>query len=311
MKIMTKVLPSVLCSAVLLCVSTKQAEAWWPQGHSILSAAAVRSLPKEVPAFFRGGAGMIAHATQDPDVSKNRDAPMVSDRESPEHYIDLELLQGRALPPTRHEFLKLCAEMNLEPKDVGYLPYSIAEWTERLSIAFAEYRKYPANPYIRNKCLVYAGFLAHYAQDMCMPLHVTVHHDGRANPDGSSPKTGIHASVDSLIEKLNMQPARLAANQRIVAVSALLPAVVQELEQSRTRIDLTYQLESQFPPESGAWKATPEVKAFAEERARESTRFTASLFLTAWRNSARIKLPQWLRREAPTKAADTRAVIKP
>jgi hypothetical protein len=234
-------------------------------------------------------------------VSKNRDAPFVSDREAPEHYIDLELLQGRTLPATRHQFLKLCAELKHDPKNVGYLPYAIAEWTERLSIAFAEHRRHPANPYIQNKCLVYAGFLAHYAQDLCMPLHTTIHHDGRANPDGSTPKSGIHPRVDSLVEKLYMQPARLAANQRIVAFPELLPYIVQELEQSRARIDITYLLESQFPPESGAWKATPEVKAFADERARAATRFSASLFLTAWRNSAKIKLPSWLQREAPAK----------
>jgi hypothetical protein len=288
--------------AGLLWVSSGPVQAWWPDGHSTLSKAAVQALPTEMPAFFRAGAGMIAHTTQDPDVSKNRDAPFVSDREAPEHYIDLELLQGRALPATRHGFLKLCAGLKVDPKNVGYLPYAIAEWTERLSIAFAEHRKYPSNPYIRNKCLVYAGFLAHYAQDLCMPLHTTIHHDGRANPDGSTPKTGIHTRVDSLIEKLNMQSTRLAASQRVMAVSALLPAIMQELEQSRARIDLTYRLESQVPPENGLWKPTPEVEAFAEERARAATRFTASLFLTAWRNSTRIKLPQWLQREAPVKA---------
>jgi hypothetical protein len=296
--------PTSAVALLILVSAITGAQAWWPQGHSILSEAAVRALPPEVPAFFRNGAGMIAHTTQDPDVSKNRDAPLVSDREAPEHYIDLEMIDGRALPPTRHEFLKLCAEMKLDPKNVGYLPYAIAEWTERLSIAFAEHRKYPENPYIKNKCLVYAGFLAHYAQDLCMPLHTTIHHDGRANADGSSPKTGIHTRVDSLIEKLQMQPAALAKNQRVTAVSSLLPAIVQELEQSRSHIDVTYSLESQLPPENGAWTATPQVRAFADERAREATRFTASLFLTAWRNSAKIKLPQWLKREAPAKTVD-------
>jgi hypothetical protein len=85
-----------------------------------------------------------------------------------------------------------------------------------------------------------------------MPLHTTIHHDGRANADGSSPKTGIHTRVDSLIEKLQMQPAALAKNQRVIAVSSLLPAIVQELEQSRSPIDVTYSLESQLPPENGA-----------------------------------------------------------
>jgi hypothetical protein len=94
-----------------------------------------------------------------------------------------------------------------------------------------------------------------------------------------------------------MQPARLAANQRVVATPALWPVILQELDRSRSRIDLTYRLQAQFPPETGAWKATPEVKAFADERARAATQFTASLFLTAWRNSTKIKLPTWLNRE--------------
>jgi hypothetical protein len=67
----------------------------------------VQTLPKEMPAFFRNGAGMIAHTTQDPDVSKNRDAPFVSDREGPEHYIDLEFLQGRALPTSTPRVLEV------------------------------------------------------------------------------------------------------------------------------------------------------------------------------------------------------------
>jgi hypothetical protein len=143
-----------------------------------------------------------------------------------------------------------------------------------------------------------------------MPLHTTIHHDGRAKLDGSSPKTGIHPRVDSLVEKLRMQPAQLAANQRIVAATALWPAILQELEESRSRIDLTYRLEAQFPPETGAWKATPEVKTFADERARAATRFTAALFLTAWKDSTKIKLPSWLKRETATKAGSTRAAVR-
>ncbi len=299
----------VRCVGVLVCFGaacvallSPRVLAWWPQGHSIIGEAAVGALPAQMPAFFRRGGAAIGHYAQDPDVHKNRDTPLVSDREGPEHYIDLEFLQGRALPPTRHEYLQLCAELKLNAKDVGYLPYAIGEWTERLAIAFAEHRKYPDNPHIQAKCLVYAGFLAHYAGDMCMPLHNTKDHDGRARPDGSSPRTGIHAKVDSLIEKLNLRAADLAKSQKIEPLTELLPGVIREMNNSRALIDRTYELEPLLPPadnapQSPTWTPAPEITAFTTERAREATRFLASLYLTAWQQSAHIKLPAWLQRE--------------
>src|SRR5947209_4549113 len=75
--------------------------AWWPAGHSILSKAAVLALPADVPAFFRAGGGMVAHCAQDPDVLKVREFAALNDHEGPDHYIDWERLEGRALPPTR------------------------------------------------------------------------------------------------------------------------------------------------------------------------------------------------------------------
>lgn len=299
----------VRCVGVLVCfvaafaaLLSPRVLAWWPQGHSIIGEAAVQALPAQMPAFFRAGGASIAHYAQDPDVHKNRDTPLVSDREGPEHYMDLEFLGSRALPPTRHKYLQLCAELKLNAADVGYLPYAIGEWTERLAISFAEHRRYPDNPHIQAKCLVYAGFLAHYAGDMCMPLHNTKDHDGRARPDGSSPRTGIHAKVDSLIEKLNLRPTDLSKDQKIEPLTELLPGVIREMNNSRALIDRTYELEPLLPPsdntpQSGAWMPAPEITAFTNERAREATRFLASLYLTAWQQSAHIKLPAWLQRE--------------
>ena len=282
---------------IILAVTSLPARAWWPGGHSILSEAAVRALPREVPVYFRRGAGLIAHCSQDPDVAKNRDLPNVNDSEYPEHYFDYELLQGRALPPTRYQFVQLCAELKLHPKEIGLLPYAIAEWTERLAMAFAEHRRWPDDPSIRSKSLVYAGFLAHYAQDMCMPLHVTIDHDGRTNADGTSPRSGIHAKVDSLIEKLALQPQQLARLQTIEPLPELMPSILAELHQSRSLIDRVYELESSLPPENGAWQPVPRVMDFAGERGRAATRFTAALYLTAWRKSAALKLPSWLHRD--------------
>ena len=287
----------VLLYVAVIALAAAPGNAWWPQGHSMVAEAAVKALPGEMPAFFRQSAGMVAHMAQDPDVAKNRAAPALSDHEGPEHYIDWELLQGRPLPARRYEFLKLCAELKADPKHVGLAPYAIAEWTERLTVAFAEHRAFPKNPHIRTKCLVYAGILSHYTGDLCMPLHTTIHHNGRLRADGSSPNTGIHEKVDSLIEKIGFKREELTRGQRIEPVAALLPAIVQEIELSRSLIDRTYALEPQLPPASGAWTPSAEMRAYTLERARAATRFTAALYLSAWRNSATVQLPPWLERE--------------
>lgn len=279
--------------------------AWWPLGHSLIAEGAVRALPAELPGWFRAGGSLIGHLAQDPDVFKSPQAPHARDTEEPEHYLDFELLKGKPLPATRYAYLKQCAATGVDAKDAGTLPYAVAEWTERLTIAFAEHRKWPDDPNIRTKCQVYAGLLSHYAGDLCMPLHTTVDHDGRALADGRPPRTGIHSRVDSLIEKANLTPEELGKDQQLEAAPKLQPFILAEIERSRAQIDRTYLLESQLPPRKGEWTPSPEILTFARERGREASRFTASLYLTAWRNSTGVKLPEWLDR-APMKTAAAR-----
>ncbi len=245
-----------------------------------------------MPDFFRNGEVVPAHCVYDPDLFKNRATPHLKNAEYSEHYLDQELLEGRALPPTRYEFLGLCLRAGLDPTRVGLVPYAVAEWSERLAMAFAEHRKWPDDQTIRSKCLVYAGLLAHYAEDMCQPLHLTIHFDGRARADGSSPKSGIHAKVDGLVQRLELDPRRLAKDQEVAAFDSLMPAILKEIERGRSLIDRVYELEEKL--ESGT---APEVRAFAWERARAATRFTASLYLTAWELSAQVELPGWHKRE--------------
>lgn len=279
--------------------------AWWPPGHGILTEAATRALPQEMPQFFRKSAKAIAFHSFDPDIAKNRAAPHATAAEAPEHFIDWELvaplLKENALPATRYEFLKLCFQNNVEPNRVGLVPYAVAEWTERLTIAFAQHRRWPNNKEIQNQCILTAGILAHYAEDLCQPLHVTIDHDGRARPDGTSPQTGIHARMDSLVETLKLSPKLLSQHQNIAPIEKLLPGIEREIQNSRAQIALVYQLENELPQtgERGARFTAPPtlgVLQIVNERAREATRFTASLFLTAWRDSARAELPVWLKR---------------
>ncbi|MCG9127517.1 hypothetical protein JT359_07970 [Candidatus Poribacteria bacterium] len=280
---------------LFLLLTTTPGFSWWGGGHDILTQAAVKALPNEMPEFFRSDIAekMIAHSAYDPDVSKNRNMPNARIAEHGEHYFDLELIKDNPIPENRDAFIKLCAEMNLEPGKVGYLPYSLAEWTERLAIAFAEYRKWPNNPMIQYKCYLYAGFLGHYAQDMCQPLHLTVHFNGIVQDDGTVLHRGIHEKVDSSVEVMKLSPTELAKNQSIKHVEELLPAITKQIQDGFGLVDRVYELVEDYEK-----LKTPsqELINFTQDRSKESVRWTASLFYTAWKLSDTISLPGWLER---------------
>ena len=283
------------CNVLILfsLILTTPAWAWWGGGHDILTQASVKALPEEMPEFFRAAEKMVAHCAYDPDISKERGTPHARQAEYGEHYIDIELFGEHPIPEGRDAHLKLCAELGLEPRKVGTLPYALAEWTERLAVAFAEYRKWPDNPMIQNKCFLYAGFLAHYAQDMCQPLHLTINFDGIKQPDGTRLHQGIHEKVDSAIEFLALKPMDLARGQQIEAVDDLMPAIIKQVKAGFSLVDSVYALAED-------WKnlkdPTPDLVEFTLIRARESVRWTASLYLTAWKLSEGIRLPGWLDR---------------
>ncbi len=276
-------------------ILTTPAWAWWGGGHDILTQASVKALPEEMPEFFRSASAqkMIAHCAYDPDVSKNRDMLHARVAEHAEHYFDLELIKENAIPADRDAFIKLCAEMELEPSKVGYLPYTVAEWTQRLAIAFAEYRKWPDNPMIQYKCYVYAGFLGHYAQDMCQPLHLTVHFNGIVQKDGTKLHDGIHEKVDASVEMLKLDPTELAKKQQVKPVGDLMSAIEKQIKDGHSLVDRVYELVDDYQDLKNPSSALVD---FTKERSRESVRWTASIYLTAWKLSEDLKLPGWLER---------------
>lgn len=276
--------------AAVMAAAPFSAEAWWSGAHMSASKAAVRAPSENLPAFFRAGEGMIAHASADPDIIRGRAAPALRDAERPEHFIDLELLKGRDLPSTRYAYYRLCQEININPATTGTLPYAIMEWTQRLAFAFEEYRRFPDNPYIRFKALYIAGVLSHYSVDLCNPLHCTVHYDGRANPDGSSPHTGIHAKVDGLPEKMELTADDFALTEPVEPFEDLFKGIVEEIHASRELIDFIYEDEE-----------AALTREFAVERMNAAARFTARLFETAWSYPLEDGLPSWIHQ---TRSAD-------
>lgn len=279
-------------AGLILLACGAPAWGWWAEGHALLTRAAVQALPAEMPEFFRKEAESVARIAPEPDAERNQALPHLRGAGRGEHYLDLELLGGRPLPEHRYEFLKLCTAAGQDPSQVGLVPYAVAEWTERLALAFAQHRRWPQNALVQGQCLITAGHLAHYAADLCQPLHATVHYDGRAGADGKSPRSGIHEKVDALPERLKLDPRELAKDLAPAAGDSLMPAILAQLWASNALVDSVYAMEGELDN-----LESPRVRAFAEERARAAAGFTAGLYLRAWKMSATVELPGWLQRD--------------
>lgn len=275
----------ILILTVLILAGT--VAAWHGPGHVALTRSAVEALPESMPAFFRQGGGAISHVSVDPDLFRLKENPQLRDEEVPDHFFDLELLGDAKLPPTRYEFIRLCAGKSLDPAKVGMLPYAITEWTGRLTVAFAEYRRWPDDPAIQCKCMVYAGLLAHYAQDLENPLHTTVDYDGRGPAQAGK---GIHSRVDGAIQSISSSPAEPRRLEKV------LPAVWEELLASHKLVDRVYELDKEIPAEGQPLPEQGPASEFFRERYRSAASFTASLYWTAWCDSEKFPLPEWHKR---------------
>jgi len=238
---MAKRTQTVLLSGVAMAILASAAVAWHAGGHRRATALAANALPDALPDFFRNGTDLLTHCACDPDTFRR---PFAQDElheaAAPEHYFDLEPLNGGDIPRKRHDFLAWCFANDIPPAAVGLAPYAITEWTQRLTVAFAEHRRWPNDPNIQTKCLVYAGLLAHYAQDLCQPLHTTIHYNGRADADGRSPKTGIHQKVDALPGKLPASAIPTIGPGGLGPFDDLFAGIVAQLHASHALVDRGY-----------------------------------------------------------------------
>ena len=292
-----KLISNIFLLIAILFVTSKKASAWHDEGHYYTAAAATKALPIDVPLFFRDGYKTIAHGSIDPDIFKNRKVPQLTDIEGPEHYMDLEMLQGKELPKTRFDFYELCNDLNISPAKVGVVPYAVTEWAQRLTIAFAEYRQDPTNPHIQMKCLIYAGILAHYMGDINMPLHTSIHHNGYINEDGSVTGKGIHSKVDALPSKITYNQIFDKKLPKLAVRKNLFLFTTKQLKKSNAKVPQVYELADKLPATRDLKMTDKQVIAFTKECIRDAAWFTASIYYSAWKNSADVEIPSWVNRD--------------
>ncbi len=277
----------ISAAVLVILLAAAAAPAWWVKGHGTIAEAAASCLPEAMPRFFRAGGKALADGAGDPDRWKNNAATFLKAAISPDHYFDLEYLEGKELPDHRYEALALLVELKQKPDRVGMLPYALMENFERLCCAFRDLRDFPDDAHIQAKCLVHAGNLSHYTGDCSMPLHTTKDYDGKRTAEGKFIQKGIHAKIDAFPEKFGLTAEEMARGLAPKEIADIWSYVKKTFMESHTHVARCYELDA-----AGEFdKPTARSRAFILERCRVGTQFTMDLWYNAWLQSSSYTRP--------------------
>jgi len=256
-----------------------------------------------MPLFFRRAVLELEYLGYDPDRWRSPAEPALNAVNAPDHFVNLEYVEGWELPPDRYQFLRGLIRGDVALTTVGFLPYRIVELAELLRVQFRLWRQAPRRTareraergQIERNIIVIAGVLGHFVADGAQPHHTTVHYDGwntafAPNPRGYTTERGIHLRfendfVNEAIRESDVRP-RLKPPRRL---GSLFEETMRYLRESHALVDRLYELDRQggFAPGS----THPEAKRFAAERLAAAAHLLASIWYTAWVESASPSVP--------------------
>lgn len=274
---------------------------WGNEGHMAINRIAAEKLPSDVPAFLRSAADQLAYLGPEPDRWREKSELALKLSQEPDHFIDLELVEGMTLPPDRYSYYRALEAKRkqtpgLLPEKVGLQPYITMEVFGRLVVAFREYRhavRDHASPeFAERDAIFYAGWLGHYVADGSNPLHTTIQYNGwmGANPNGYTTENTIHWKMEGQF---------VAANAKQLSFANLVSDTPQKLDDpfndylaylraSNALVEKCYQLEKQGGFEG---EGTPASREFIEQRLAAGAQMLRNLWYTAWLDSAQDPPP--------------------
>ena len=297
--------------ALLLCLAlVVPLFAWWDEGHMVINRAAALKLPETMPAFFRAAVPQLEFDAPEPDRWKGSGVEALYKSEDPEHFLNVEMLNGfGAMPDNRYAYIhqleakraadeaagiKPAGNKNaLTPDNVGTQPYAVIETYGRLVEAFREYRQLTADkkPSLaaEQNAVLYAGWMGHYVGDGAQPLHTTIHYNGwaGANPNGYTTDRHTHTNFEGEFVRANLDKltaASIAADLKPpVQLQHPFQDYLQYIRDSNAQVEKLYQLEK-----AGAFKGTgtDEGVAFVRTRFVAGSQMLLNLWYTAWLESA-------------------------
>ena len=269
---------------------------WGNEGHSAINRVAAEKLPDSVPGFLRKAGAQLAYLAPEPDRWRNPSELALKRSQEPDHYIDLELVEGMELPPDRYSFYRELEARRqqtpahadgLLPENVGLQPYITVEVFERLIVAFREYRaaiREHRNPgFAEANAIFYAGWLGHYVGDGANPLHTSIHLNGwiGPNPNGFTTAHTIHHKMETTFINANLK--RLDFADLVPSQPRLLSDpfhdYVKYLYDSHQYVEEVYVLEKAGGFEG---KGTDASLEFVRHRLAAGATMLRDLWYTAW-----------------------------
>jgi hypothetical protein len=322
-----------LVLAVFLLLSAPALFAWGEKGHLMIGEAAGLALPTDMPPFFLQRTSELTWLNPEPDRWKGN-VDVLGAMNPPDHFLDyeytLEYSQKRPLPRDRYKFIEQMSgyeyverkvdipgrpkgerdsqmtvsdvslgrnvffQRRLKYSEPGFLPWRIAELTERLTVQFRMWRgsRDPMErSFIENSIIQTAGILGHFAADSSNPHHTTLNYNGWALPQPTPNGYAIDCGTHSRFET---QFVVRATDREMISAKVAAPVVYADpfdaamtgIRHANTLVDRLYQLDRDraFSPIGAPSQQGVE---FAVERMASGASLLRDLWYSAWVNSGK------------------------
>lgn len=281
----------------LSLVTTPSAFAWGEKGHYIVNEAATLGLPADMPTFFHQAYPELVWLAYDPD--RWRGGQTLEAFNGPNHFLDYEFVEGLNLPADRYKYIDLLytsgrlRQKGIHNAEAGFVPWRVAELTEKLTIQFRNWRfAQPGSSeraFFERDIIHIAGVLGHFVGDSANPHHATIHYNGwigTTNPKKFANDCGTHSRFESnfvshAVDLKDVTPKVAAPVLRADYFTTALDLI----KSSNALVDTIYTLDrdGHFDP---IRKPSPEGVAFASDRLAVGASVLRDLWWSAWKNSA-------------------------
>ena len=272
---------------------------WGNEGHSAINRVACEKLPPTLPAFLRNACDQLAYIAPEPDRWRKPSELALKRFQEPDHFINLEAIQGMELPPDRYSFYRALYTRREEtpghpddllPERVGLQPYATVEVYERLVVAFREYRRAllehdnPAYP--EADAIFYAGWLGHYVGDGSNPMHTSVHYNGWIGPNhkGYTTSNTVHWKMEGIFVAANFKQLQFSdqVSSQPERLMHPFPDYMNYLYDSHKLVETAYQLEKEGGFDGEGTRASRE---FIQQRLAAGATMLRNMWYSAWLQS--------------------------
>jgi hypothetical protein len=270
--------------------------AWGEKGHYIVNEAATASLPTDMPAFFYQAFPQLVWTAYDPDRWRGA-GPSLDAANGPDHFLDYEYVAALKLPPDRYKFIALLGTTGtlrrhgLENSWTGFLPWRIAELSERLTNEWRQWRFAPRGSreraFIEADIIRDAGVLGHFVGDASNPHHATFHYNGWAgpNPNGYPIDCNTHDRFERYFVSHSMAASDVWPRVKPpVLRTDYFAAALEEVRESNSLVEPLYRLDR-----DGAFALvtppSPQGVDFAGDRLAAGAGMLRDLWWSTWKNS--------------------------